>query len=95
MSLPVAMAAGRMTAEVRPMKYGLRSPMRFSLRDLFWITVVVAMGLGWWVDRTRLRKWVDDLGHRVIKFDLENYRLRKQSSPLPNSSAPAPIPAQP
>ena len=23
--------------------------MRFSLRDLFWITVVVAMGLEWWV----------------------------------------------
>jgi hypothetical protein len=23
--------------------------MRFSIRDLVWVTVVVAMGLGWWV----------------------------------------------
>lgn len=31
-------------------------PMRrFSIRDLFWLTLVVAMGLGWWVDRGR---WV-------------------------------------
>ena len=28
--------------------------MTFSIRDLLWITVVVAMGLGWWIDRTRL-----------------------------------------
>jgi len=28
---------------------------RFSIRDLFWLTLVVAMGLGWWVDRGR---WV-------------------------------------
>jgi hypothetical protein len=26
-------------------------PMRFSIRDLLWATVVVAMGLGWWLDR--------------------------------------------
>jgi hypothetical protein len=24
--------------------------MRFSIRDLLWLTVVVAMGLGWWSD---------------------------------------------
>ena len=23
--------------------------MRFTIRDLLWLTVVVAMGLGWWV----------------------------------------------
>ena len=23
--------------------------MRFSIRDLLWLTVVVAMGLGWWM----------------------------------------------
>ena len=36
------------------MKYSLRSLMTFSIRDLFWITVVVAMGVAWWIDRTRL-----------------------------------------
>ena len=30
---------------------------RFSLRDLFWLTLVVAMGVGWWVsDRDRVQQ---------------------------------------
>lgn len=28
--------------------------MKLTLRDLFWLTVVVAMGLGWWVERSKL-----------------------------------------
>ena len=28
-----------------------RSMLRFTLRDLFWLTLVVASLLGWWVDR--------------------------------------------
>ena len=27
--------------------------MTFSIRDLFWLTVVVALGLAWWVDRSQ------------------------------------------
>jgi len=27
---------------------------RFTIRDVLWLTVVVAMGLGWWVERKRL-----------------------------------------
>jgi len=38
------------------MKYSLRSLMTFSLRDLFWITVVVALALAWWVDRRGIQK---------------------------------------
>ena len=26
---------------------------RFTIRDVLWLTVVVAMGLGWWWDRHR------------------------------------------
>ena len=25
--------------------------LRFTIRDLLWLTLVVAMGLGWWIDR--------------------------------------------
>ena len=25
--------------------------MRFSIRDLLWLTVVVALAVGWWMDR--------------------------------------------
>jgi hypothetical protein len=24
---------------------------RFTIRDMLWLTVVVAMGVGWWIDR--------------------------------------------
>jgi hypothetical protein len=26
--------------------------LSFSLRDVFWLTLVVGMGVGWWVDRS-------------------------------------------
>ena len=33
--------------------------MRFSIRDLLWATLVVAMGLGWWATNSSgLRPWV-------------------------------------
>jgi hypothetical protein len=28
--------------------------MKFSIRDLFLVTVIVALVLGWWLDRSRL-----------------------------------------
>jgi hypothetical protein len=39
------------------MKYSLRSLMRFSIRDLLWITVVVAILLAWWVDHREEYRW--------------------------------------
>lgn len=30
--------------------------MKFSIRDLFWLTIVVAMGVAWWMDRVRMRE---------------------------------------
>jgi hypothetical protein len=35
--------------------------MKFSIRDLFLVTVIVALVLGWWVDRSRLAREVDRL----------------------------------
>ena len=34
--------------------------MRFTIRDLLWLTVVVGMGIGWWVDRTRQREMAQE-----------------------------------
>ena len=40
--------------------------MRFSIRDLLWATVVVAMGLGWWVSyRAVDANRVDTIQHAV------------------------------
>ncbi len=30
--------------------------MKFSIRDLLWLTVVVALGVAWWVDRSQVAK---------------------------------------
>jgi len=31
------------------------SLLRFTLRDMFWVTLVTALGLGWWVHARQLR----------------------------------------
>ena len=28
--------------------------LRFTMRDLLWLTLMVAMGVGWWIDRQSL-----------------------------------------
>jgi hypothetical protein len=43
---------------------------QLSTRDLFWLTLVVAMGLGWWLDRQQLVKF--------HKWDLEAQRLQHE-----------------
>jgi hypothetical protein len=30
--------------------------LKLTLRDLFWLVLVVAMGVGWWIDRSRLQR---------------------------------------
>ena len=34
---------------------------RFSIRDLLWLTLVVAMALEWWLDRQHVRAEVDQV----------------------------------
>jgi lipopolysaccharide biosynthesis regulator YciM len=35
--------------------------MRFSIRDLLWLTLVVAMGFGWWAERRAAEARHDDI----------------------------------
>jgi hypothetical protein len=35
---------------------------RFTIRDVLWLTVVVALSVGWWMDRDRL-------GQRIVARD--------------------------
>jgi len=30
--------------------------MKLTLRDLFWLVLVCALAVGWWVERTRIQK---------------------------------------
>lgn len=34
---------------------------RFSIRDLLWLTLAVALAVGWWVDHCNQRRQIDAL----------------------------------
>ena len=60
--------------------------MKFSIRDLLWLTVVVALVLAWWMDRTRIIQHYETLFSRKVPIF---------SREMPNSKAPAPNPPNP
>jgi hypothetical protein len=31
--------------------------LRFTIRDLLWLTALIAMGIGWWLDRHSSALW--------------------------------------
>jgi hypothetical protein len=35
--------------------------MKFTIRDLFLVTLIVALAVGWWVDRSRLARLYNQL----------------------------------
>ena len=77
--------------------------MRFSIRDLLLVTVIVALAVGWWVDRSRLASGIT-LHEREINFlEHENEfqdramlelaeKVRELKKLLPTSQAPTPNP---
>jgi len=71
--------------------------MKFTIRDLLLVTMVVALALGWWLDRSRL-----DMRARRAAKDANSFRalsdslsLQLQQLTTPVSQAPAPIPPKP
>ena len=77
-------------------------PMKFSIRDLLLVTVIVAVVVGWWVDRSVLnrdgRTWkeraeivadhLSSLGYEVRWLDV-GVGIAHSNERLPTSSAPA------
>jgi hypothetical protein len=85
--------------------------MRFSIRDLALVTVIVALVLGWWIDHRgqaerrekaeaglqMLCDYVTDEGYK-LGWDTEKNSLtvsRPSERSLPNSQTPAPNPPKP
>jgi hypothetical protein len=70
--------------------------MKFSMRDLFLVTMIVALAVGWWLDHRR---------QAVSKREFEYFRngyieqqrelLLYAKGGMPNSSAPATNPPKP
>ena len=71
--------------------------MKFTIRDLLLVTVIVALAVAWWMDRSRLTSFHSDT---VKKLEIELAKERATAErwhiqSLPNSLAPAPNPAKP
>ena len=46
--------------------------MKFSIRDLLWLTVVVALAVGWWVDRGSFSARTARYGERLkAEYELQ------------------------
>jgi hypothetical protein len=60
--------------------------MRFSIRDLLWVTLVVAMGLGWWVDHRRILRNLDRESRLAKTWRLRTGALEKglKDEPVPS-----------
>ena len=61
------------------MKYSLRNLLKFSIRDLLLLTVVVALAVGWSLDRSRLLEEVQNLNFR-LRLAEARYRLEKSQA---------------
>jgi hypothetical protein len=73
--------------------------MRFSIRDLFLVTVIVAVCVAWWLER-RARIAIQaehELPHRQHQAAIRHAKVRAEraAAPLPTPQAPAPIPPKP
>ena len=74
--------------------------MKFSIRDLFLVTMIVALAVAWWVDRSRLTRVIENQNadaKELAEFSTAKAReaeamLKAYLKSLPNSSAPAPNP---
>jgi len=64
---------------------------RFTIRDLFWLTVVVAMGAGWWISHAATvdhyaqleRAWYECFGQDPDKWLQEKHRPRPSTNNRP------------
>lgn len=50
--------------------------LRFSIRDVLWLMVVMALGLSWWADRTRV------LNSKAIAVNDARYILEVLTDPF-------------
>ena len=80
--------------------------MKFSIRDLLLVTVIVALAVSWWVDRSRLSQTIEsqnvellqlrvelDVERAVMKAQLaaEAARAKTALESMFDSQAPAPL----
>ena len=60
---------------------------QFSLRELFWLVLVCAMAIGWWLERSLLRAQLKDVQSEAAKWKNDAGRYAKHLLSLPPSGA--------
>lgn len=65
--------------------------IRFSIRDLLWLTFVAALAVGWWVDRNQLLEDNREMFWQALKavdklHQLQEERTGQIAIPLKNQS---------
>jgi hypothetical protein len=55
---------------------------RFTIRDVLWLTVVVALGVGWWVEHSRLTGRLQESQAALEKTQSERNTARSMVSEL-------------
>ena len=61
---------------------------KFTIRDLLWLTVVAALGVGWWVDRQQYVRRAEEAEWKLVRYIAST--VETISSDLSNPSAPTP-----
>lgn len=56
--------------------------LKFTLRDLFWLVLVVAMAIGWWVERAHDRRRLMQADKSLSQWRLKNNCLRKATEDI-------------
>jgi len=80
--------------------------LRFTIRDLLWLTLVVALAVGWWIDRRAIQRQsaveLNALRHELIKVlvpptasfgnSVPPQATGSSGYPLPMLPPPKPVP---
>ena len=64
---------------------------RFTIRDLIWLTVVVALAVAWWADRSRLARRISQFHEFLVFLEKDHNAFGRQSPMLrhPDPKAPS------
>src|SRR6185436_20294818 len=75
----VSLHSRQIPSRVAPMKYSLRSLMRFSIRDIALVTVIVAVCVAWWMDRLNSRRELQGVKLRLALEEDNNKYLKTRA----------------